>query len=133
MIGFTVFSNAQKSARDARRRGDVDAIANALEVNKVATATTYAALADAQFSGGTTPVESNNGSATYCAASSTTAGATPPAKPTTWATTSVCPTSYTTVAGGTTPIPAGTATAWTICALLEIGTNPTVYCKSSAQ
>ena len=34
VIGVTVFSGVQKSARDAKRRGDIDAIAKALEVYK---------------------------------------------------------------------------------------------------
>ena len=33
VIGITIFSGVQKSARDARRRGDIDAIAKALEVH----------------------------------------------------------------------------------------------------
>lgn len=33
VIGLTIFSNLQKGARDARRRGDIDAIAKAMEVN----------------------------------------------------------------------------------------------------
>lgn len=34
VIGITVFSNVQKGARDAKRRGDIDAIAKALEIYK---------------------------------------------------------------------------------------------------
>ncbi len=33
VIGITVFSGVQKSARDAKRRGDIDAISKALEVH----------------------------------------------------------------------------------------------------
>ena len=33
VIGVTVFSGVQKSARDAKRRGDIDAISKALEVH----------------------------------------------------------------------------------------------------
>ncbi len=33
VIGITIFSGVQKSARDAQRRGDIDAISKALEVH----------------------------------------------------------------------------------------------------
>lgn len=33
MIGLTVFTGVQKSARDAKRKGDIDAIAKAMEVH----------------------------------------------------------------------------------------------------
>lgn len=41
VIGITAFSNAQKQARDGRRRADIDAIATALESNRDPIAGTY--------------------------------------------------------------------------------------------
>lgn len=129
VIGITVFSGVQKNARDARRRGDIDAIAKTLEVNKTPTLQTYNVLANNQFSAGTIPADSINGSAVYCVNTSTTVGA-PPAVPTTWANTSACPTGYSGPVSAT--IPAATTASWTVCALLENGTN-NIYCGSSTQ
>lgn len=129
-IGLTLFTNTQKNARDTRRRSDIDAIANALETNKTPGGTTYNVLAGTQFSAGTIPTDSGNGSATYCANTSTSAGAAP-AVPTVWVNTASCPTSYTTVSA---TYPAATAGSWTLCTVLETGANPTnIYCKQSAQ
>lgn len=131
VIGITIFSSVQINARDARRKGDIDAIAKALEANKVPGSQTYNVLANAQFAGGVIPADSVNGSAAYCANISTTAGADAPAAPTTWVNTSACPTAYTAVS---TTYPTSTATSWTVCALLESGSNPSdIYCKSSSQ
>ncbi len=133
VIGITIFSNVQKNARDARRRGDIDSIANALEVNKVAGSVTYAALANAQFASGITPIDSGNGSAQYCAGTSTTNTAVGTASA--WLNTAACPSApsgYTAVAGGASPNPPAAATNWTICALMESG-SLLAYCKSSSQ
>ncbi len=37
VIGIAAFTNAQKAARDGRRRADIDAIATALESNRIST------------------------------------------------------------------------------------------------
>ncbi|MDO8619686.1 MAG: prepilin-type N-terminal cleavage/methylation domain-containing protein [Candidatus Daviesbacteria bacterium] len=128
VIGITIFSGVQKNARDARRRGDIDAIAKALEVNKTSNSQVYNVLSDPQFASGKIPVDSANNQATYCANTSTTVGA-PPAAATTWANSAACPTGYTTISATN---PAATTASWTLCAVLENGTN-NIYCKSSAQ
>lgn len=128
VVGLTIFSGVQRNARDTRRRSDIDAIAKALEVNKVPNTQTYAVLANAQFAGGVIPADSVNGVATYCANISTTVGA-PPAAPTTWANTIACPTGYTTVSA---TYPTAAAASWTVCAVLENGTN-NIYCRFSSQ
>lgn len=129
-IGFTVFNNAQRNARDARRRSEVDSIAKALEIKKVPNATTYSVLAPTDFVNGVIPVDTTT--AKYCVAESTTS--TVPGAPTTWATTDACPTEptgYNAVSGSA---PAATAVSWRVCTLLENGTGaPPSYCKSSAQ
>ena len=136
VISLAVFSGVQKNARDARRREEIDAISKALETNKVVNVSTYGALAVTMFQAGAVPTDSGNGSATYSVAWSTSAGASAPATPTTWANTSAnptwagSPTGNGTVAATTNP--ASGATAWTVCALLEAG-NPAIYCKSSQQ
>lgn len=130
VIGITIFTSAQQSARNARRRGDIDAIAKALEVNK---GTTYNVLADTQFTSGARPVDSNNGSAVYCASASSSS--TPPVLPTAWTKTdaSGCPTStpptYAPISG---THPPATSLSWTVCALLEPSPN-IIFCRQSSQ
>ncbi|MBI2330351.1 type II secretion system protein [Candidatus Daviesbacteria bacterium] len=53
MVGITLYSGVQKNARDARRRVDIDAIANALEAHY--TAAGYRALNNIFFSSGDYP------------------------------------------------------------------------------
>ncbi|RJP46336.1 MAG: prepilin-type N-terminal cleavage/methylation domain-containing protein [Armatimonadetes bacterium] len=66
-IGFTLFQNTQASARDAKRRLDVDAMANTLETRFDATTGTYqTSLVADWFSDKTVPVDPlNNGSYQY--------------------------------------------------------------------
>lgn len=129
VIGITIFTSAQQSARNARRRGDIDAIAKALEVNKGAT--TYNVLADTQFTSGARPVDSNNGSAVYCVIASTTSS-TPLDVATAWANTVACPTSP----SGYNPVsltnPPASSLTWTVCALLEPSPN-NIFCRQSSQ
>lgn len=129
-VGLTIFSGTQKNARDARRKADIDAIAQALETNKITTG--YVVLATAQFAGGSIPADSGNNGVTYVAATSSAA------LPTTWANNAAVPSApvgvFTTVSGTS---PAAGA-AWTLCARLEESTADTgaglkVYCKSNAQ
>jgi prepilin-type N-terminal cleavage/methylation domain-containing protein len=54
VIGMVVFSGVQKNARDAKRKADVAAIAQAYEVKKSNTGG-YAVLLDADFAGGKIP------------------------------------------------------------------------------
>jgi prepilin-type N-terminal cleavage/methylation domain-containing protein len=54
-IAFSTFSNAQKASRDAKRRGDIDAVANALEANK--TSSGYINVVDSQFASGKVPID----------------------------------------------------------------------------
>jgi type IV pilus assembly protein PilA len=65
VIGIVIYSGVQKGARDAKRKGDVDALSNALEahynttVNQFCTAAagTYCPALDTWFAGGTRPKE----------------------------------------------------------------------------
>lgn len=62
VIGITVFTGVQKGARDAQRRGDIDAISKALEVNYgtcPGTTNPYCAFYGDYFSGGVIPVDPN--------------------------------------------------------------------------
>lgn len=129
VVGITVYSNVQKSARDARRQADIGAITSALENKKVANSTTYGQISKSDFVSGILPVDTT--AAKYCVATSTTVGASAPAKPTAWTNDAECPTGYIVVDGTTNPVI--DTTAWTVCALLENGTAPNIFCKSNAQ
>lgn len=50
LIGMTTYTNVQKNARDTKRKADINAIANALEINK--TSTGYQAIAPTWFASG---------------------------------------------------------------------------------
>lgn len=53
VVGIVIFTGAQKNARDARRRVDINAIANAMEVNY--SLGKYIPLSDTMFSSGKIP------------------------------------------------------------------------------
>ncbi len=149
-IGVSTYTGAQKNARDARRKIDIDAIASALEANKLQNSSTYQLLSTSMFAQGNNasaivPVDSVNSSTPYCVAYKVAAGSTPPANPTIWAV-GACPTAaapwsvagvspWSADASGTisTTLPPATATSWTACALLETGTAPNFYCRQSTQ
>lgn len=129
-VGLTVFSNTQKSARDAKRRTDIDSIAKALENNRSNTKnyTTYTWITGAGFAGSTVPADPKS-TQTYCADIDSTVpiGAKPDIG--SWDGTS-CPTGWGAPSTDLTP-QIGDITAWTVCARLE---NPAqTYCKFSQQ
>lgn len=139
VIGLTLFTGAQANARDARRKADIDAIANALETTRSPGAVYYLSLPTSGFSGGVVPVDSTI--AKYCIRTSTATAV--PSDASTWAAADACPTApaagandsawtsipSTGLAAGTAPFVTSTIT-WKICARLETGT---FYCKPSAQ
>lgn len=160
VVGLTLFSGAQANARDARRKTDVDAIANALESNRPTGTAFYKAPTDGSwFSSGAIPTDTT--AAKYCIKTYTTdnGAAAPTETPTTWnasgASATSCPGAPTgylqavtssgvtsgdygfdTTAGKS--FPDTTIRSWKICARLEAstadtGTNLQVYCKNSAQ
>lgn len=110
-IGLTVFANVNKSARDAKRKEDIQAIAKALEVNYNDSSGKYTALAANQFSGNTWPTDPQNGQLTgcngdrcgYCGHITSNS-------------TAVCTASN--VINSTNPIN-GEGTTWSVCANLE--------------
>lgn len=137
-VGFTVYSNTQINARDAKRKQDIDAIATAIEGRKVPGQTTYSPVSAADFSGGTIPTDPKAAATTnpqvYCLLSLVTVPPPPPPA----ITVSSTFTSKTTCANTlnapenvmTTALPLATTTSWTVCAFLEQGTNA-IYCKTS--
>lgn len=61
IIGIAVFTGVQKNARDARRRGDIDAISKAYEVNYSSATPHYRELIPADFAGGNVPTDPAKG------------------------------------------------------------------------
>ncbi len=62
VIGVTLFVGAQKNARDAKRRADIEAISIAMEKNYNATSTNpYTAATTADFSDNKVPVDPQTG------------------------------------------------------------------------
>lgn len=128
MIGFAVLSSAQKGARDAVRRLEIDAVAKALETNFDNSTAKYAVLTINMFADKTIPDDIYTGTAKcgtggtkwceYCgravAGTAMTQGENSAAG---------CTTNGAKI---TTAIPA-TDTAFEVCATLE--TSPYFYCK----
>lgn len=123
-VSMVTYSGLQKNARDSRRQGDINSIATALETNKSPTSANYSALVSTQFASGTIP--SDTTTAKYCALLGSTT------RPTTWAVSSICPSGYVEIIP-TSPPSFEANSSWVVCALLENGTNPNVYCRASAQ
>jgi prepilin-type N-terminal cleavage/methylation domain-containing protein len=134
VVGVGVFTGAQRNARDARRRQDIEAFSSALDGNIAISATgvqSYTPLTTAMFASGALPTDSGNGTATYVGASATGATALPAAI-TVWPNTSAIPTTpatYATLAAGF-PAAANTNT-YIVCALLESAANAT-HCKTGS-
>lgn len=119
-IALVIFTKVQTGARDSKRKGDIDAIAVALEANKPQGGGDYIVLNDNQFAGGKIPEDPLN--IPYCANDT-------PTIPTGELANRDCssPVGYTAL--DTSNPPAGTS--WKICAYLE---NPAgAYCKVNAQ
>lgn len=58
VIGITLFTNVQKNARDAQRRGDIEAISKAFEANTISgTTTPYPAPLATWFASGNFPID----------------------------------------------------------------------------
>lgn len=128
VIGLTIFSNLQKGARDARRRGDIDAIAKAMEVHFNQTTASgctggvagqYCTLDATWFTGAGVPTDPSSGGSTC---------QTNPCKYCVRSTAGNCAAADQVVQSG---FPLGAAT-YLICANLENGT-PTYLCRANQQ
>lgn len=128
VIGISIYGGARVQARDARRRLDIDAIANALEANRKPGASAYEAMASVWFASGSVPLDSNNPTSNGFQHQYGVKYPSPATYPTIadWPTTLQVPSDWSIIDNGTPPA----AASWTVCARLEIG--PKVYCKKSA-
>ncbi len=125
MIGITIFTGVQKNARDAKRRGDIDAISKAMEAHlgkfstgqyaglcQTAATPTYDCTSTDWFVGGAIPADPSGGTKRYC-----------------WISSGTCidATGAPLAAG----VPPQNTSAWVICATLE-STNA-AYCIGNQQ
>jgi prepilin-type N-terminal cleavage/methylation domain-containing protein len=141
VVAVSLFNNTQANARDSKRKAELEAMANALEVNKNNTTGFYTTVVKGQFGGGVWPGQTlTSGTAAldpqgypYCIQTATTGTApTATSNVTGWATTPACATT-----GGGSMIndsmtAFSTVNAWTICTRLETG-GGTAYCRSNVQ
>lgn len=133
VIGMTVYQNVQKNARDAKRRGDINAISKAMEVNYgKTTGGQYDALVGTMFSSGSIPQDPIDTSAVttdsacptvceYCFTQGTSAQTAAACANATGKITTAGPTG-----GSANPY-------WQVCANLETTTASTYYCKANSQ
>ncbi len=131
VIGITVFSGVQKSARDARRRADIDSITKALEVN-IDPAGKYGPLKDEFFASGKMPSDPIGPANGICG------NQTPPQTSydhecNYYSRSSNTPGYYSAPDGGLSVGSLSKVSQWTICAHLETGDYPRYYCKKSTQ
>ncbi|MBI2314655.1 type II secretion system protein [Candidatus Daviesbacteria bacterium] len=145
VIGLALFTGAQQSARDARRKNDIDAIAVALETKKQAGTINYSPLVNTSFSSGSIPADTTD--AKYCIKLyMTDGGAKADPNPTNAFNQSGCPDGtavtgeytvwYPATEGGgfistNWPASVNVIKSWKLCAKLEASSG--VYCRNSAQ
>jgi prepilin-type N-terminal cleavage/methylation domain-containing protein len=144
VVAVALFGNIQETARDGKRKSELEAIANVLEVNKTGG---YQRILNTQFGGNKMPGQSvavsgsNNRNALdpqnfpYCISTTNNA---PDAAVTGWAAASdivlgtgaACPSAggYTAIISNSTP--ASDSVRYKICTLLEAGT---VFCRTNIQ
>lgn len=137
VIAFGIFSGAQSSARDGRRRIEIDQLAKNIESNRDPATGFYLytdALFDADYTTGLSDPTANR---VYCQAGSTST--TLPTAPTltTWNLPTACPTGWGSIDDVTLNSVTGVANditdagirSWTVCARLERPLG--IFCKSS--
>lgn len=138
VIGITIYSNVQKSARDAKRKADIDAIAIAMEARfGSVTAGQYTPINANFFANNNIPLDPIEGCGAgcdrcngtrceYCAKSDATAAPAPVLCAGSWPATLESADGL----GGTKPY-------WTVCANLEVDNSGPggmdYYCKQSQQ
>lgn len=119
VVGVAVYQNTQSSARDARRRADIDAIIQAADTAKAnANTGIYPTIDGTLFSSGVFPTDPS-AAKVYCESHAATLPA-EPTDPSAW--TETCPSSYTALS-----IITG-ATKFKVCATLD--NDVTVVCKT---
>lgn len=131
VVGYTLYTNAQKAARDVVRKQEIDAIANAMEMNYDSGTAKYAVLTPGSFVNGAIPADVYSGTAKcgtagnlYCEYCGRKTAGTPMAKGANSGTT--CTANGAKVVDSLYPV---ADTAFEVCATLE--TSATAYCKTN--
>ncbi|MDP3973846.1 MAG: type II secretion system protein [Candidatus Daviesbacteria bacterium] len=155
VIGFAIFQNAQKNARDGIRRGEINNLSKSIESSRDPTLTTgYYIYNAANFTADYpthTPKDPRKDAARpkYCVSTSNSATNPFTVNPTIWSDPTVCPsggpagsTAYAAIVSesgvyqtiGNALAGAGGARHWEICALLEVPTGAnSIFCISNSQ
>ncbi len=142
VVAVALFGNVQSTARDAKRKAELESISNALEVNKSATTSFYATPAKTQFGGSIWPGQTATSGTEaedpqgypYCIATAT--NGTPPSVTAigSWASTGavprVCATGSNSIYDSMTAFTS--VNAYTICTRLESG-GGTIFCRTNRQ
>ena len=138
VMGFAAFSGLTGRGNDDRRRADLKAIADALEVRK-GTNTSYQTIFGTDFAAGVPPQEPSRTAANtpkYCY----TDGTASIANPTTWANNANCPSSaggsgtgWMVINNATVPTVSAGATFFKVCGLDETNVIGGLICFGSRQ
>ncbi len=130
IIGLVIFGSIQQSSRDSKRKADVQAIGNALEVQRIKqNLDTYPQLTSSFFATDKIPTDPSTRS--YCI-SSVTSGSPTAAIATPW-TSADCTAGGAAIAGYSlvsSSTPVASAIAYRVCTSLEGGS---VYCVTNQQ
>jgi prepilin-type N-terminal cleavage/methylation domain-containing protein len=143
VVAVALFGNIQQSARDSKRKAELESIANALEINKTSGGGNYNPIDNTDFGGNSYPgtvagIASDPQGYPYCiSVSSTVTVPGLPAGTAGWAsgTTAAamgCPSGSPTYAKLTGTAPANTTVSWRICTRLESG-GGTNFCRTNNQ
>ncbi len=124
VMGFAAFGGLTARGNDDRRRADIKAFGDAMEVKR-ASGTVYVTVAGTDFATGNFPTEPSTRTEKYCYIDGTTAIA----NPAVW-TGTACPTGWANVSG-VAPTVAATATFFKFCSENEAKAN--VICQGSRQ
>ena len=139
VVALSVFSNVQKSARDSRRRSEIDALAKSIETTRNPVSQLYVYTTTSYANDFANPLKDpkSGGVTHYCILTSAT-----PTDPNTigsaaptWSTSDICPTapgSWTDIDAAGSGFSIGTSSnigSWKVCGQLEI--DGSSFCKSS--
>lgn len=144
-VGLTIFTGSQKSARDTKRRADIEAIANAFESHYLPvpgvcdggtvdnTQPTYCPLQLSWFAANNIPIDPRGtGYAVYCIYSAADSTPISDLNTTSWPTKTTCPSGWTAANVSPTPVADGTAfNVFKVCSYLETSNAP--ICRGSQQ
>ncbi|MCL4366056.1 type II secretion system GspH family protein [Patescibacteria group bacterium] len=131
VMGMAVFSGLTGRGNDDRRRADLKAISDALEVKR-GNATAYQTITANDFAGGVIPKEPTTRNVKYCYSEGGTVIGNPTAADAGWTTgPGYCPTGFSNIDAATS-IAGGTAAYYRVCTL-DQGTPVAVICFGSKQ